>query len=617
MTCAVTRLYSLFHLLTKTCRLVYTASPRTLLFLLTIGIAQAVVPLTVAWITKGIYDHLSDYLATPEQAVLRLLWVLVAVQVAVNVVNTSLTPLNAFLNSYLVRRTSRLIQMQLLEKVESLDGLAHFENPQLHDDLRVILHGTQMAPTRLVSLLLNTTPALVTILGFVGLLFRLSPVLGLLIFAVALPQLLIYSKLTALRMKLYASFSPVERMVNYLINHFTDPVKVKEMKIYDFGHHFLTEVNDRIDQTNRVRTAQDRMTLGWSVLLQIPMTLLSTAAFVIAVSQVVAGHFTLGDVALYTMAVVSVYSALATVASGFAEAGEGLAYLNQLQLFLKTPQALTTSGAPGTAGPLEHAIRFQQVWFRYAEDQDWVLRDVSFDLQKGESVAIVGLNGAGKSTMIKLMARLYNPTEGCITWDGTDLRCYTPRSVRKHLSIVFQDFVRYDLTAAENIGLGKVEHLKNESKLAHAARQSGIDELLNSLPGGYQTLLSRQFGETTKGFDLSGGQWQRLAISRALVRDTEVLILDEPSAALDAEAEQDLYQRLQAMAHQKTVVVVTHRLSVARMMDKIIVLDGGALVQSGSHDTLMAEGGRYAELFQVQAEHYRSGPGPVVLASRT
>lgn len=138
-----------------------------------------------------------------------------------------------------------------------------------------------------------------------------------------------------------------------------------------------------------------------------------------------------------------------------------------------------------------------------------------------------------------------------------------------------------------------------------------------SLPGGSQTLISRQFGETTKGFDLSGGQWQRLAISRALVRDTEVLILDEPSAALDAEAEQDLYQRLQAMAHQKTVVVVTHRLSVARMMDKIIVLDGGALVQSGSHDTLMAEGGRYAELFQVQAEHYRSGPGPVVLASRT
>ena len=252
--------------------------------------------------------------------------------------------------------------------------------------------------------------------------------------------------------------------------------------------------------------------------------------------------------------------------------------------------------------PIERGFVFENVGFRYPDAEAWALRGVEFELRAGEVLALVGENGAGKTTLVKLLARLYEPDEGRILLDGRDLRDYDLDDLRANIGVIFQDFVRYHLTAGENIGVGRIEALDDSARIRDAARQAMADATIQALPLGYDQVIGRRF---KNGIDVSGGQWQKIAIARAYMRDAQVMILDEPTAALDARSEFEVFQRFKELSQRRTAVLISHRFSSVRMADRILVLAGGRVEASGTHDQLMAQGGRYAELFELQAAGYR------------
>jgi ATP-binding cassette subfamily B protein len=251
---------------------------------------------------------------------------------------------------------------------------------------------------------------------------------------------------------------------------------------------------------------------------------------------------------------------------------------------------------------LTRGLEFRNVWFRYPGRDDWALRDLNLSIAPGEKLALVGQNGAGKTTLIKLLTRLYDPTEGQVLLDGVDLREYDPDELRKHIGVIFQDFVRYQLSARENIGFGQIDRLDDAERLASSAERGGADTVVAELPEGMETMLGRWFD---KGHELSGGQWQKIALSRAFMRDGEVLVLDEPTAALDAEREYEIFQRFRDLTAGKIAVLISHRFSTVRMADRIAVVENGQISELGSHAELLARGGTYARLFEMQAEGYR------------
>jgi ATP-binding cassette subfamily B protein len=266
-----------------------------------------------------------------------------------------------------------------------------------------------------------------------------------------------------------------------------------------------------------------------------------------------------------------------------------------------TPQMDSGSGRK-VPRPIQQGIEFRNVSFRYPDRDDWALRELNLTIRSGEKIALVGANGAGKTTLIKLLTRLYDPTEGQILLDGVDLRDYDLEDLRLSIGVIFQDFVRYQVSARENIGFGQIKDLADEPRILAAAERGGADEVVERLPQGYDTLLGRWF---EKGAELSGGQWQKIALGRAFMRDSEVLVLDEPTAALDAEREYEIFQRFRDLTAGRIALLISHRFSTVRMADRIVVIEGGRLTELGTHAELLELGGTYARLFNLQAEGYR------------
>ena len=575
----------------------------------TLMLLTAAVPAGIVYMTKVIIDTViagigqeTDWTAVFQPvAVIFGLWIGQALIDAVDNYTRSLFQERIWYAAY----------EDVINKAAALD-VAFFETPRFYDQL----HHANSQIHRLFNICYSTLlllSQLFSMAAMMALLTILHPLAIVVLLATALPRVFMEGHMARRRYELSAELIRNDRLIDYMKRLLTNRDSVKEVRSFRlrdlFVTRFLSFRDIYITKLRALMLQFLRINMGLNVLSLGGVG----AIWVYAVFQAALARITIGDLALVFQAAQNVRNSLGgLIASGGQVYENALFATRFFDLMDMDPQSVDgalrpprTSRAPTLPRPLRTGLEFQNVSFRYpatGSDGKWILKDVSFRVPAGRKIALVGENGAGKTTIVKLLARLYDPNEGRVLLDGKDLRDYDLADLRRSVSVVFQDFFRYDLSAADNVGVGRVEAIGERALVEAAAHKAGADDIIGRLPNGYETILGKTFDE---GVDLSGGEWQHLAIARAFMSDAQILILDEPTAAVDALREHRLYQEFDAAARNKTAVFISHRFSTVRMADLIVVVEDGRSIEFGNHEELMAQGGKYAKMFSTQAARYR------------
>jgi ATP-binding cassette subfamily B protein len=530
---------------------------------------------------------------------------------ALGALTATLPQTTQYLTAEAQRRVSRAVKDRLYQAVNRFPGLGRFEDPRFLNQLR-LAEAADSAPAQLTTATMQLARNVLTALGLFGSLYVVSPLIAGIVLVAALPTLLAELVLARRRVNTSMRLSPDERRELFYQLLLSDERAGKEIRLFGTGDFLRGRMMRTMSGIHAARRALDRRELFVQGGLELFAAVVAGTGLVWAVLAAGRGELTAGDIAMFVAAVAGVQASVAGIVSLLAQTTEQLMIFNHYTVVVSAPPELPVAEHPVPTPKLRHGIVFDDVWFRYGDDLPWVLRGVSLTIPHGMAVGLVGKNGAGKSTIVKLLCRLYDPTKGRITWDGVDLRDLDPARLRDRIGAVFQDFMSYDLTAAENIALGDLTALEDPERITAAAVHADVHDVVESLPSGYRTMLSRMFadddGSDGTGVVLSGGQWQRLALARAFLRaETDLLILDEPNAGLDPEAEADLHARITVLRAGKTSVLISHRLGTVRDADLIVVLDDGVVTETGAHTALLASDGTYARLFTTQAKGYQSG----------
>ncbi len=598
--------------LAATLALVWQASASQTALIGGLSLLSAFVPAVTIWISKLLLDAValaaSGGFGSVAEAFTRLL-TLLGLQLGVGALASVLTSVQGATRELLGDGLQHSISRRILDKAAGLE-LSQFEDASSYDALQNAYREVGSRPLGVFNQLVGLFQAVITLGSVSALMSQLGALVVPLVLLASLPGVWVTSRFGTEGYRMIRRQAADARVQNYLGHLLTNDDAVKEIRLFGF-HGYLLERWERYYQGfRRQLVSLIRRRSAWGLGASLASAALVGGATVVVLRRAAAGLLSVGDFGLFIQGIAQLQSQFSILLSGFTGIFQNLLYMRNLFEFLELPTRDPEEGE-AWSGAIE-SIEFRNVGFRYPLTDRDVLRDVSFRIERGHALALVGENGAGKTTIVKLMTRLYDPSSGTILINGQDAQQFSPSSLREEMSIIFQDFGQYQMTVRENIALGRNAELEADESVRDASDRAGAAAFIEDLPEGYHNMLGRWF---EGGRQLSGGQWQRLALARLYYRDGSVLIFDEPTAALDANAEFEVVEALRAQAHGRITVIISHRFSTVRMADRIVVLEDGRVSEAGTHESLLQSGGTYATMFRLQARGYLEGYGPIASAT--
>lgn len=590
--------------------LVWEAAPFLLLAMIFFCALNGVLPVVGAYISKDLLNVIAELLGVSATdslednlfVVMRPVMILFGAYFIYLFSNKVVSRLNTMVTGLAGELVVNHIKLKIVDKAKTVD-LASFDRPEFYEKLENANREASMRPIHILSATFNVLSALISSVSFIAVLATLSPYAPVIIILAAVPTAIVNFVYRHRNFRYIRMHSKERREMNYYSSLMVNKDNVKEIKILGLGDRFIDKYKDAFE---RYYKGLKKLIVGESTTqlsIAFISTLVNCALFIYVAYTVVFGDGQIGDYSLYTGALTSISGYISTVFTATATIYEGTLFINNMMEFM----AERSSVVPTVNEPIKvtkglHTVEFCNVSFKYPGSDRFVLKNINLKLEPTDSVVLVGLNGAGKTTFIKLLTRLYDPTEGVILLDGRDIREYDVESLHNLFGIVFQDFGKYAVSAAENIEYGDLRRNHEREDVVTAAKRSDADEFILNLPDGYDTPLTRIFEEN--GIELSGGQWQKLSVARAFYKESDIMILDEPTASLDAIAEREVFDRFSELAKGKLTIFVSHRLSSATSASKIVVINGGEISEVGNHLSLMEKRGEYYRLFTTQASRY-------------
>jgi ATP-binding cassette subfamily B protein len=582
-------------------RLAWQSSPAKTLLSFALRLLRSAMPVALLYVGKLIVDQVVMLNRNPATEDHHYLWQLVAIEFALAIATDGLNRLINLTDSLLGDLFSNYTSVKIMRHAATLD-LDQFEDSVFYDKLERARQQT-IGRTMLLTQVMSQVQDMISMAFLITGLIAFNAWLIALLLVAILPAFLGESHFNNQNYALSRSQTPERRELDYLRYLGASDETAKEIKIFNLADFVINRFRTLSDKfyTDNSKLAMRRS--AWGSFFSMLGSTGYYGAYVFIIVKTVNGNLSVGDLTFLAGSFRQLRTLMESVLSRFTAVSQGAIYLDDFLDFFKIQPRITIALKPlPFPKPIKQGFTFDNVGFQYHNSEAWANRHLNFTLHPGEKLALVGENGAGKTTLVKLLARLYEPTEGRILLEGIDLREYAIEDLRLNLGIIFQDYIRYQMTLAQNIAVGNIAEINNKELIVKAAEESLADLLAQKLPNHYEQWLGRRFNE---GVELSGGEWQKVALARAYMKDAQVLILDEPTAALDARAEYEVFQRFAQMTKGKSAVLISHRFSTARMADRIMVLDKGEIIESGTHQQLLEKNGRYAELFQLQAKGYQ------------
>ncbi|HYA98600.1 MAG TPA: ABC transporter ATP-binding protein [Ktedonobacteraceae bacterium] len=597
-----------FISLPRVLRLVWSTSVLLTTLLGLLNLAQGFIPALSVSITALVIDSVVRAIKIHS---ISPIWLPIGLQLVIALLSSLLNNVSNIVQQLLQEQVSNRVQLEILKKANTLD-LAFFENPEFYDKMRQATNQSTYQPVSMISQTFGFGQTIVTLASLIFLLVHLAWWLAIVALLVPIPAFFSSTRYGWRGYQLMRRQSPERRLMAYFVTLMTTDTYNKEVKLFNLGEFFIGKFWDLATtlykQDRKLLLRRYNINFLWTSLTVIA----NTAIYLYVALQAVAGRITLGGLTLYTQTAVQVGQNFQSLLNGISNTYENTLYVNTLFDFLEYQPAIVSPPEPRPVDvPVDIdglEIEFRDVSFTYPgkdPETQAALKHVSFTIHTGEAIALVGRNGAGKTTLVKLLTRLYDPDEGEIFIGGRNIKEYDLKDLREQVGVIFQDYVNYYMTAQENIGVGRVAHIEQRDLVMSAASKSGASAVIEKLPNGYDTMLGRWFKDLKESTQLSGGEWQKIALARAFMRDARILVLDEPTSALDAQAEYEVFTKFRELTRGKTAVFISHRFSTVRLADRIFVIENGSIIESGSHEELIALDGRYAELFNLQAEAYR------------